>query len=146
MSDSSPEKPQEDIDATIHVDEDWKNQVRAEKEAFRQLEADDREGAGGGGAQMPEASFSLLVTTLATQATVALGQMAAPDGEEMSVDLTLAKHLIDTLEVLEQKTKGNLTPDESAMLTNVLHQLRMLYVHIHGKAGDRPKKSSIELP
>ena len=95
---------------------------------------------------MPEASFSLLVTTLATQVTVALGQMAAPDAEEVSVDLTLAKHLIDTLEVLEQKTKGNLTPEESAMLTNVLHQLRMLYVHIHGKASDRPKKSSIELP
>lgn len=146
MSDSNAEKPQENNASKLHVDEDWKNQVRAEKEAFQQLDAEQQPGGGQGEAQMPEASFSMLVTTLATQATVALGQMAAPDATEVSVDLALAKHLVDTLEILEEKTKGNLTPDESGMLSSVLHQLRMLYINVYGKAQEKPAESSIELP
>ena len=59
----------------------------------------------------------------------------------------MAKHLIDTLAIIEEKTKGNLSTDESAMLTNVLHQLRMLYVAVQGQVKEAPeKKSSIELP
>lgn len=152
MSDSTPEKPQAENDAKLHVDEDWKSQVHAEKEAFQHTGADQSQGGGSGAQQqIPEASFSMLVTTLATQATLALGQMPAPDGTESTVDLTLAKHFIDTLDVLEAKTKGNLTAQEASMLSGVLHQLRMLYVDTQSKVGaqDQPEqkpKSSIELP
>ncbi|MFO7904941.1 MAG: DUF1844 domain-containing protein [Planctomycetota bacterium] len=152
MSDPTPEKPQAENESKLHVDEDWKNQVHAEKEAFQQMDGDQSQGAGSRNQQqIPEASFSMLVTTLATQATLALGQMPTPDGQQPSVDLTLAKHFIDTLDVLEEKTKGNLTPQESGMLSGVLHQLRMLYVDTQSKAGtqsqtEQKPNSSIELP
>jgi hypothetical protein len=143
MSDPQ-QSPQED--SKIHVDEDWKSQVQAEKEAL-QHDEHGQPTAEGTGQQIPDASFPMLVTTLATQATVALGQMGPPDAEEVPVDLEMAKHLIDTLAVLEEKTKGNLAPEESAMLTSVLHQLRMLYVAVKEQAKPATKKeSSLELP
>ena len=70
--------------------------------------------------------------SLATQATAALGQLPDPDAPDQSlpVQLNFAKYLIDVLAVLEDKTQGNLTAEEAAMLENVLHQLRMLYVDV----------------
>ncbi|MFW6169031.1 MAG: DUF1844 domain-containing protein [Planctomycetota bacterium] len=152
MSDSTPEKPHAENESNIHVDEDWKNQVRAEKEAVQQGGGDQSQHAGSRNEpQMPEASFSMLVTTLATQATLAMGQMPAPDGQQPTVDLAVAKHFIDTLDVLEEKTKGNLTDQEYGMLSGVLHQLRMLYVDTQSKTNtqsqpEQKPKSSIELP
>lgn len=144
MNDADPEKSQDDPKPKIIVDEDWKEQVQSEKEKLKheQPAPDQVERS------IPEASFPMLVTTLATQATVALGQMAAPDAKEVPVDLDLAKHLIDTLAILEEKTKGNLTSDESAMLTNVVHQLRMLFVAVKDKASPAvpDDKGSIEIP
>jgi hypothetical protein len=49
------------------------------------------------------------------------------------VRLDLAKHAIDMLGILEEKTKGNLAADEAAMLENVLHQLRLAYVEASKK-------------
>ena len=127
----SPEKRK------VIIDEDWKTKVQREKEALQQPAAD----GGTPGAEsaepkpgtppkmeIPEASFSLLLTTLATQALAALGQVAPPDAKEVPVDLKLAKHLIDTMEILEQKTKGNLTNDESQLLGQMLYELRMVFV------------------
>jgi hypothetical protein len=73
-------------------------------------------------------SFSLLVATFASQATVAFGHVPHPIDGKTEVRLGLAKHAIDMLTVVEQKTKGNLAPDEAAMLDSVLHQLRLAYV------------------
>jgi hypothetical protein len=78
--------------------------------------------------KLPQASFTLLVATLATQATSALGQLPDPLSGKTEVRLELAKHVIDTLGVLDAKTKGNLTPDEAGMLENALHQLRLAFV------------------
>jgi hypothetical protein len=47
-------------------------------------------------------------------------------------NLPIAKHLIDLLDVLQQKTEGNRTADESANLEDALHQLRMAYVQVAG--------------
>jgi hypothetical protein len=77
---------------------------------------------------LPPASFTLLVATLATQATSALGQLPDPLSGKTEVRLELAKHVIDTLGVLEAKTKGNLSPDEEQVLESALHQLRLAYV------------------
>jgi len=133
-------------DPKIIVDEDWKEQVEAEKEKLRHGQTADQPQEGPG-TELPEASFSMLVTTLATQATMALGQSPVAEGQQPSVDLSLAKHLIDTLAMLEEKTKGNLQPDESGMLNSVLHQLRMLYVTIQSQITGRREQqdSSIEL-
>src|SRR5437899_2852283 len=83
--------------------------------------------------KLPPASFAMIIATYASQATVAFGHAPNPIDGETEVRLDLAKHAIDTLSILEVKTKGNLTPDEAAMLENVLHQLRLAYVQATGK-------------
>jgi len=63
--------------------------------------------------KLPPPSFALIVASFAAQASVALGQMPNPMTNKQEVNLELAKHAIDTLAILEQKTKGNLTADET---------------------------------
>jgi hypothetical protein len=114
----------------IIVDEDWKGQVEAEKEALQQQADQQQAAAGGAEAEIPPASFSLLVTTLAAQAMAALGQAPNPAEDKPLARLDLARHYIDTLGILEAKTKGNLAPEESSLLARVLHELRMAFVTI----------------
>ncbi|HEX3998471.1 MAG TPA: DUF1844 domain-containing protein [Pirellulales bacterium] len=76
----------------------------------------------------PPATLEFLITTLATQAMMALGQMVNPLTGKADVRLSEAKHFIDMLTVLEEKTVGNRTPDESALLDGFLHELRMAFV------------------
>ena len=78
--------------------------------------------------QLPEPSFQILVSTFATQAMVGLGQMPNPVTNEATEDLGQAKFAIDTLTILEQKTKGNLTDEEEKFLADILYQLRMVYI------------------
>jgi len=80
---------------------------------------------------LPPPSFSLLVATFASQATVAFGHVPNPLDGKTQVRLDLAKHAIDMLAMIEEKTKGNLLHDEAAMLEGVLHQLRLAYVDAH---------------
>ena len=128
----------------IFIDDDWKSQVAAEKEALKQEAAAVQQAASGtpdGGAsagekkttteppmQMPPASLEMLVTTLATEAMVALGQFPNPVTQELSVSPEHATYAINMLAMLEEKTKGNLTPAEETMMTDLLHQLRMMFV------------------
>lgn len=110
---------------SIHVDDDWKNRAEAEKAAAEKAAAEAPKQEEG---QIPEASFPLLVSTLATQAISALGQMPDPATGKAMIYKPLARHMIDLLAVLEEKTKGNLDEEESKMLTEILSQLRMLYI------------------
>lgn len=86
--------------------------------------------------QLPPPSFALIVASFAAQASVALGQVPSPMTGKSEVNLELAKHAIDTLVILEEKTKGNLAADEQGMLEGVLHQMRMAYLEAQksGKA------------
>ena len=77
---------------------------------------------------IPPASFSFLVTTLGAQGAVALGMAPNPMTGKADVQPELGKHAIDTLTILEEKTKGNLTTEETQLLETVLHQLRMAYL------------------
>ena len=77
---------------------------------------------------IPPASFDLLVMTHASQAMLAMGFMPDPTTGEMVKNLKLAGHHVDMLGILEEKTTGNLTEAEAAMLENSLHQLRMAFV------------------
>ncbi len=78
--------------------------------------------------KLPPPSFSLLVATFASQAMVAFGKVPDPIEGKKEVRLEMARHAIDMLDILEQKTKGNLTADEAAMLEGILHQLRMEFM------------------
>lgn len=127
----------------IIVDSEWKSRVETEKEKLKQQEEQQPHEPMG---ELPPASFPMLVSTLVTQALVGLGQIPDPFSGQPEVNLAVAGHYIDTLGILEQKTKGNLTPDESDMLTEVLHQLRMAFVAIRGAAPAMPKSGTIEIP
>ncbi len=78
--------------------------------------------------KIPPADFSLLVSMFSTQAMVALGLIPEPGTGKPQTQLHLARHFIDLLGVLEEKTKGNLTEKETSGLSENLHYLRMLYL------------------
>jgi hypothetical protein len=77
---------------------------------------------------LPPPTLAFLITTLGTQAMVALGEVPNPLTGKLERLPNQAKHFIDTLAMLEEKTAGNRTPEESAILSSLLHQLRMAYV------------------
>jgi hypothetical protein len=77
---------------------------------------------------LPPPTLAFLITTLGTQAMVALGEVPNPLNGKMERLPNQAKHFIDTLAMLEEKTAGNRTPEDSALLTSLLHQLRIAYV------------------
>ncbi len=114
----------------ILIDDDWKSQVAAEKEALKQEPEAAEQPPAGQPMQMPPASFEMLVTTLATEAMVALGQFPNPATQELSLSPDHASYAIDMLSMLEEKTKGNRTPEEETMMTELLHQLRMMFVQV----------------
>lgn len=83
--------------------------------------------------------FETLVSYLGTTAMFQLGMMAGPGGERIPADLTSAHHTINMLEVIERKTRGNLTPDESRLLEDVLYELRIAYIEVEKRAASRAK-------
>ena len=81
------------------------------------------------------ASFEHLVMSLATTAMFQLGLVKNPSNENPPVDLPAAKETLDLLDILQQKTQGNLSEDEEELLTGSLYELRMVFVEITKKAG-----------
>jgi hypothetical protein len=137
----------------LHIDSDWKRQAQEEKERFAR-EVDQKAAAPAGAAAMPgagaapsagpgprprggprgvpPASFAALVQSLATQAAIFMTDQRDPETGQSLRNLDLAKHNIDLLRVLEEKTKGNLTEDEKHLLETVLYELLMAYVAAAG--------------
>ncbi len=144
MSDEAPK---------IIVDDDWKSQAQAEKQkladesrakqaaaapqgsatgaAAGTTDATGGQASGaGGGRQMPAASFEVLISTMATQALFAMGAIPDPQTGQRMAHLDLARHHLDMLGVIEDKTKGNLSKEESDMLATTLYELRNRYVQL----------------
>lgn len=132
MSGPPPEKK-------LVIDEDWKSQVEAEKEAARQAEPPQRsaeppaEAPAGERPPLPPADLAFLIGTLYIQGAMALGLLLNPLTKKADVQPDQAKHAIDLLAVLQEKTEGNRTPQESSELDAVLHELRMAYVSVQSK-------------
>lgn len=74
--------------------------------------------------------FETLVSYLSTTAMFQLGLMAGPGGERIPADMPNAHRTIDLLQVLQEKTQGNLTANESRLLDDVLYELRMTFVEL----------------
>lgn len=133
-----------DSKPSLQVDSDWKAQAQAEKEKLAKAAAEKKAaspapggspGAGkgaqpAGGQQIPEASFEVLISTMATQALFALGGIPDPRTGQRSAHLGLARHHIDLLTVLQEKTQGNLSDEESTMITQTLYELRQRYIQL----------------
>lgn len=122
----------------IQVDSDWKQEAQREKERLAAAEQEALDKAGG-----PEGPPGVLdiINLLATNAAIGLGGYAAPDGQRIPPDLAMAKFHIDLLAVFEEKTRGNLTPEEKQTVDGVTHELRMAFVgmvsHLQS-AGKQP--------
>lgn len=84
---------------------------------------------------MSELNFTAFVISLATSAAIHLGDIPSPDsGLPGEPNLEGASQMIEILVLLEQKTKGNLTPEERQVLEQLLFELRMRYVEVAGGA------------
>jgi len=135
----------------IIVDEDWKSQVEREKEELKTQEQTGQDQAPDSSSEeypIPPASFTVLLSTLATQAMMGLGMFPDPASGKPTVNRPMAKHFIDTISMLEEKTKGNLDGEEASQISDSLHQLRMAYMATADSKPEpeTPKKSTIELP
>jgi hypothetical protein len=109
------------------IDEDWKEEAQREKETL--AAAIEREKAEKLRREtLPPASVGVLISSLATQALMSLGDYPNPVTKKAETKLDEAKFHIDMLGVLEEKTKGHLSPDEARMLEGILFDLRMRFV------------------
>jgi len=79
--------------------------------------------------------FSTYVVMLANTVMMLLGQMPDPATQQRHLDLPQAKHTIDILMMLRDKTRGNLTADEAKLLEDVMPQLQMAYVSVSRQAN-----------
>lgn len=142
-----------DEQPSLHIDTDWKKQAQEEKKRLAEQQkqaaaaapapARDAEpmgapavggarGAGPAGrerGEMPPATLGTLVQSLLTQILFYLGELA-PRGSQPQVNLDMAKHNIDLLTVLEEKTANNLNEEEKRLLDAALYETRMRYVSV----------------
>ncbi len=136
MADNTP--PQ------IQIDDDWKAQAQAEKAKLAEQEkarlaeqADSArpktttpEPGAAPREELPPADFLGLVSTLASQAMMLMGMMPDPMSGQRLLSLDTARRQIDTLAMLQDKTQGNLTDQESNEFATVLYEMRSRYVQV----------------
>lgn len=151
------------------IDTDWKAQAQAEKEKLAQTVKPPAKPAGSnptpaaaGGSAQPQgapgpdepANFDELIRMLAMQALTFLGEIPDPASGQRLFAPEYARRFIDMVNILEEKTKGNLTKDEDESLRAVAADLRMAYVEIskavakavaEGKIKPRTSQGGLEI-
>ncbi|MCC7349241.1 MAG: DUF1844 domain-containing protein [Phycisphaerales bacterium] len=138
---------EEDNQPSLHIDTDWKKQAQEEKRKLAEQEAAKaaasapadakappagRKAAAGDSRsqrEVPPASFGSLVQSILMQVLFHLGDLPNRSGEPV-LNLDMAKHQIDTLVILEEKCKGNLSADEQRLIDTALYEARMRYVAV----------------
>jgi hypothetical protein len=106
------------------VDESWKEKSTNVEKDFDQALPDKM-----------EPDFKFFLTTLGMQAWIAMGILPNPMTEKTEENMNQAKYIIDCLELLEKKTKGNLDQEENDLLENLLYELRLGFVSKTKKEG-----------
>ena len=109
------------------VDESWKHSVEKEKSAPTAAEST---------APPSDSDFLSFISTLAMQALVAMGEVAHPQTGQVEPDLPQSRYLIDMIQLLTEKTKGNLSKEEDQELKTLLYELRVKFVK---KTQETPK-------
>ena len=92
--------------------------------------------AGPAGQVFPEPDFTTFMLSLSSSALMNLGLVNHPVTGKSEKDLPMAKHTIDILGMLKEKTSGNLTEDEKKLIENMLSELRLNYVKVTEKAPE----------
>jgi hypothetical protein len=99
------------------------------------------------GIPLPPATFEFLVFSLKMQAEMRLGLLKLGEGMEEELNLPAARHTIDMLAMIAEKTKGNLSLDEQRLVENSLTELRFRFVQVSesaAKAGPEGKSTAAE--
>jgi hypothetical protein len=118
----------------ITVDDDWKAEAQREKQRLAAQEA----AVAARAEPLPDPTFAELVNLVALQALVGLGLVGGPAGERIAPQPDVARHFIDMLQVLQEKTANNLSPEEKRLLDATLYDLRMRYVELTGSMTSSP--------
>lgn len=119
----------EEIKVTDRRVDHGKESMEQGASAVEQAQADHQLGAGPfQGCVMPQVCFPTFILSLSSSALVHLGEVPDPDTGKTAENIEIAKHTIDILAMLEEKTKGNLNAEESKLLKDMLFELRMHYV------------------
>lgn len=77
---------------------------------------------------LPEVAFSTFILSLSSSALLHLGDISDPVSQTTNTDLPMAKHIIDTIGMLQEKTQGNLDSEEERLVKTLLYDLRLRYV------------------
>ena len=133
----------------LHIDSDWKAEAQREKE--RLAAEDTRKTQSSSGKQpkpgeLPPADFSALVGMLAYQAMSGLGGSVDPKSGKMMVDPEGSRFVIDLLAVLQDKTKGNLTEEESMEINQILAHLRNQFVQVMQLIAEQQANEGSQFP
>jgi hypothetical protein len=120
-------------EAEKKVDQDWKERAEKEKQKA-QVESQ----------KYYEPTFTIFLNSLILQAMVYLGKLESPVTGKPQINLEQARFMIDTLVIVKEKTKGNLTPDEEKLLEEALFSLRMLYIDADKNSGQEKEKTDEE--
>jgi hypothetical protein len=133
---------------SLHIDTDWKKQAQEEKRKLAEQSAKAKEAAATPaptvaakgtttgpvaptrkpGRALPAPGFGSLVQSVMTQIFYYLGELASSG--QAAIDLDLAKHHLDTLTMLEEKTQNNLSADEQHILDAALYETRTRFVNV----------------
>jgi len=126
------EVPQFSAQETAEQDAAYRESSRQIDDMLRQANP----GMGAGGA----ISFEHIIQSFYVSAMMAMGAGTEP-GQKARVDILGARQSIDMLALLQEKTKGNLTPKEEATLQNVLFELRMMFLEITNAIAQQAQKA-----
>ena len=116
-------EPASEFQVKKKVDESWKSSVIKEKSAPTTADSET---------PVPEADFAAFVSTLGLQALVALGEIPDAAEQKKKINRPYAQYFIDLIQMLSDKTQGNLSSEEEAMMQNLLYELRMKFVEKSG--------------
>ncbi|MCF7887569.1 MAG: DUF1844 domain-containing protein [Candidatus Omnitrophica bacterium] len=104
------------------IDKDWKEQVNKEKQTYQKNNQ-----------PYHKPDFKIFISSLSMQAMIALGRLENPVTKKQEKNYDQARYLIDTLEIIEAKTKNNLDDQEKKLLDESLFSLRMAYLEEKNK-------------
>jgi len=108
-----PEKQAEEPESSTQ--EEVKDRAKKEEEVTEEM-------------PFPEINFSTFIFSLNTSALLHLGEIPDPATGKQQEDLAMAKQTIDLIAMLQEKTRGNLAPDEENLVKHILYDLRLRYV------------------
>lgn len=119
------------MDENKNIDESWKNSVENEKvHIFGQDAGPETAPAESEADQGEELNFSNYIASLGFQALIFMGEIPNPMTQQVEKNLAQSKFLIDTLVLLREKTKGNLTEQEGRLLNGSIYELQVKFVEI----------------